>query len=310
MNESVIERAGNEPLLPIDSSAERPLWVVLCVMAFFAALALLSARIGARSYSQWQSDLAGSATVQLSQVSAENRLEKAEQALSIIHATKPAVAASRLSDTDALALIKPWLGDSTGGESLGGDDLALLDGITLPVLIRLQNSTKPDREALTQALGNAGLSVIINDHSQWGDDIARSARASRLSSWLILVMTFLASIAATIFATQAAMSAQAGVISVFAQVGASDGFISRLFILRSVKIGAVAGAIGGLGALGFIALYRLLRGPASSGLLPKLSLGLADIALLIGLAMVFALVCAAAAAFTAKKILQSTRLYS
>ena len=306
MNESVIERAGTEPLLPIDHGAERPLWVVLCVMAFFAALALLSARIGARSYSQWQSDLAGSATVQLSQVSAENRVEKTEQALSIIRATKPAVVATRLSDTDALALIEPWLGEATG------DNLAeaLPDGINLPVLIRLKNSTKPDREALTQALGNAGLSVIINDHSEWGDDITRSARAARLSSWLILLMTFFASIAATIFATQAAMSAQAGVISVFAQVGASDSFISRLFILRSVKIGAVAGAIGGLGALGFIALYRLLRGPASSGLLPKLSLGLTDIALLIGLALVFALVCAAAAAVTAKKILQSTRLYS
>jgi len=59
-----------EPLLPIDKAAERPLWVVLIIMAFLAALALLSARMGERNYgitaviddhSEWSDDISRAA---------------------------------------------------------------------------------------------------------------------------------------------------------------------------------------------------------------------------------------------------------
>lgn len=291
-----------EPLLPIDKAAERPLWVVLIIMAFLAALALLSARMGERNYSSLQADLAGTATVQLSDITPENRLETAQQALAVINSAEPDLSAIRLSDGDAMALIEPWIDESlTRG---------LPDGIALPVLMSLSGSTKAQRDNIRSALTEAGITAVIDDHSEWSDDISRAARAFSIGSWLIMLLTFFASTAASVFATQSAMSAQSKTVAVFAQVGTPDNFITRLLMMRAVKVGAVSAAIGAIGALLFLALFRLLRGPSQNGLLPSLTPTLSDVITLIVLCVIFALICAAAAGASAKQMLSSNRLYS
>jgi len=160
--------AKTEPLLPVDKTAERPLWVVLIIMAFLAALALLSARIGDRNYNALHTELAGAATVQLKDLAPNTRLETAQQALALIKST----------------------------------------------------------------------------------------------------------------------SAQSKTIAVFAQVGAADNFIARLFIIRTLKVGA------------------------DNGLLPSLTPALSDIFMLAALCLIFALVCSAAAGVSAKQLLSRNRLYT
>ncbi len=290
-----------EPLLPIDKAAERPLWVVLIIMAFLAALALLSARMGDRNYSALQSELAGTATLQLKGLTPNNRLDIAQQALSLIETTAPNVNAQRVNDADAAALIEPWIGSNVNN---------LPSGITLPVLISLSNSTASEREALARAFNAAAISAVIDDHSEWSSDLTRASRAFTIGSYLILGLTFFAGTAATIFSVQSAMSAQSKTIAVFAQVGTADNFIARLFIVRAIKVGAAAAIIGALGALLFLALFRVLRGPSENGLLPSLTPTLFDIVMLGALCLVFALVCAVAAGVSAKQILSRSRLYT
>lgn len=295
----------HEPLLPVDRSAERPLWVVLTVMAFLASLALLAANMGSRSYDVWQSQLTGAATVQLTALSQETRLADTQAALDIITATAPKLAPVRVSDDDAMALIEPWLGSPgrSGGPSLPA-------GITLPVLIRLSQSTPADRNTVAAALSAANIDAIVDDHSEWTADIARTSRAFRIGSWLILLVTFFAGTAATVFATHAVMIARRQIITVFAQVGASDNFITKLFIKRALMVSVSAAAVGSLSALGFITLYRLLRGPASLGLLPEFNLAVSDFILLLSLVIVFALICAVSAGISAKQLLHKHRLYT
>lgn len=301
MTPRAASKGKTEPLLPVDITAERPLWVVLIVMAFLAALALLSARMGERNYKGLQADLAGAATLQLTDITTENRLDIAQQALRLISKTAPDVTAARVNDADALSLIKPWMGESLS--------TGLPEGIALPVLITLSGSTAAQRETLREAFAGANISVVIDDHSEWSSDIERASRAFGIGSWLILLLTFFAGTAASVFATQSAMSAQAKTVSVFAQVGAADNFITRLFVMRAVKVGAVSAIIGAIGSLVFLGVYRLLRGPSENGLLPNLTPTLYDFGMLAALCFVFAVVCAVAAGASARQILNSTRLY-
>lgn len=290
-----------EPLLPVDSAAERPLWVVLSIMAFFAVLALLSSRLGVRQYAGLTSDLAGQASVQLTDLTAQNRLDVAQQALSIVAQTAPNVDAARLNDADAAKLLEPWLGDNVS--------TSLPEGITLPVLITLSGSTEAQRRSIAQALEAANINAVIEDHNDWADELGRTARAYNLSSWLILLLTFFAGTAASIFATQSAMSAQSKTISVFAQVGAADNFITKLFVMRSMKVGAISAVMGAVGAFLFLGLYRLLRGPSDNGLVMSLTPSLSDVIIVAALCLIFTAVCAISTAVSARGILHKSRLY-
>lgn len=302
----IFAQAESQPLLPTDKAAERPLWVILIIMAFLAGLALLSARIGARNYAAWQTDLSGSATVQILELEKHDRSERTRQALDIIETTAPDARAVRLTDNEALALIEPWLGESLSIS----EAVPLPDDISIPVLIALDGSSAQNRREISARLEAEGFTVIVDDHSDWTGEISRTARAFNTASWLILVIAFFAATAATIFSTQSVMSAQAKTISVFAQIGTTDKFITKLFLKRAVKIGIISGLIGAAAALGFIALYRIIRGPAVHAALPSLSPTFADLLILIFMALVFGGVCALASSVSAKKILQKIRLYS
>jgi cell division transport system permease protein len=252
-------------------------------MAFFAVLALLSSRLGVRQYAGLTSDLAGQASVQLTDLTAQNRLDVAQQALSIVAQTAPNVDAARLNDADAAKLLEPWLGDNVS--------TSLPEGITLPVLITLSGSTEAQRRSIAQALEAANIDAVIEDHNDWADELGRTARAYNLSSWLILLLTFFAGTA------------------VFAQVGAADNFITKLFVMRSMKVGAISAVMGAVGAFLFLGLYRLLRGPSDNGLLMSLTPRFSDITIVAALCLIFTAVCAISTAVSARGILHKTRLY-
>ena len=290
----------SEPLLPVDRAAERPLWVVLVIMAFLAALALLSARMGERNYKGLQAQLAGQATVQLTDITTDNRRDVTQQALDVISTSAPRVTAQRLTDAEAMRLIEPWMGS-------GLDNLP--DAIALPVLISLSESTSEQRDNLARAFEAAGISAVIDDHGEWSRDITRASRAFTIGSWLILLLTFFAGTAASIYATQSAMAAQFKTMAVFAQVGTTDNFIARLFITRTLKVSAFSAVIGAAGAIAFLIIYRMLRGPADGSILPNLTPTLSDMTMLAILCLIFSLVCAATAGVSAKQLLSRHRLY-
>ena len=298
----VISRQKAEPLLPVDKTAERPLWVVLIVMAFLAALALLSSQMGARHYDGLRASLSGAATIQLTDVTPDTRLETAQKAMSLIARTEPSLKALRVNDADALSLIEPWVGESL--------ESGLPEGIALPVLITLSGSNKAQRNTLRAAFEKDSISAMIDDHSQWEGEMSRAAKAFGVGSWLILLLTFFAGTAATVFATSSAMAAQSKTISVFSQVGAPDNFITQLFMIRAVKIGALAAITGAFGALLFLGLFRLLRGPSENGLHMSLTPTAPDLLMLALLCLVFTIICAAAAWASARQILRSSRLYT
>lgn len=280
------------PLLPVNHRADRPLRIVLTIMAFLAGLALLGSRMADRSFERWQGELSGFATVQVIPGTIEARGEA-------ITATEAALASFdiiRVSDSEARALLRPWIGDAP-----------LPSGIALPLLWRVNGA---ETAALSTAVDALPFSAQIEDSGRWARDIA--AAQTRLSSlsFLIVCLMIGASLATTIFATQSAISAERETVSVFTQVGASDKFIASLFVRRAVRIGGVAACIGlGLAAvLGFI--LSIIGGFNSALFLPKLSLHISDIAVIIMLAIALTALGALAAGVAVRRILISKRRHA
>jgi len=148
------------PLLPVNQGSDRPLRLVLTIMAFLAALALLTSRMSTRSYQIWQADLSSFATVQIMPNDNKARERTANEALELLSGFN----ISRLSDDKARALLNPWIGEAP-----------LPDDISLPIIFQVKGTSKA---ALEAALSAGDMSFTC--------DCSRSYNRRRLHpSWSI-----------------------------------------------------------------------------------------------------------------------------
>jgi len=297
MNDITPHNLPSQPLLSSQTDNARSLVIVLAIMAFLAALALLFSLSADRLRQNWQGELKRSATVQIMVESPELRETKVQTALIALKAALPEASIAAMSQAQSQALLKPWLGN-----------LELPEDLPLPALISLELSNgktlSPDR--LTGILNEEGLIAEVDDHSRWSDQIGRSGRGLKAAAIGLLALIFGAGVAVSAFATQAALSAQRDVIRVLVQVGAEDGFISKLFVRQAGMRGLLGGAIGViLGAI--TALFLSLRRSPETALLPDLGLHWTDGIFLILLIIAFALICALAAGVTSYRLLRKER---
>ena len=282
------------PLLNTRQDNARTLITVLAIMAFIASLALVFALSANRLKTDWQSDLSRSATIQVMLENSEVRDLKIKSALSILETQLPAASIKELSSDDAKALLRPWLGS-----------VDLPDDLPIPALISVEFPSAADLniEALQSQLLAEGLIVDIDDHSRWSAQIKRTGRGLLASALAMLGLIFFACAAVSAFATQAALSAQRDVIRVLLQVGASDKFVTKLFIKQAGKRGLISGFIGVI--LGTIAaLIARIKRNADTALLPDLTFDFTDIFWLLLLALSLGVICALAAGFTSFRLLR------
>ena len=297
MNDIAPHISSSQPLLSTQSDNSRSLIIVLAIMAFLATLALLFSLSADRLRQNWQGELGRSATVQVMIDTPELRETKIETALKALRTALPDASITAMSQAESQALLKPWLGN-----------LELPEDLPLPALISLElsNGDRISPKRLTTVLAEEGIIADIDDHSRWSDQIGRSGRGLQAAAMGLLALIFGAGIAVSGFATQAALSAQRDVISVLVQVGAEDGFISKLFIRQAGMRGLLGGIIGVV--LGTItALFLSLRRSAETALLPDLGLHWTDGFFLVLLVIAFMLICALAAGVTSYRLLRKER---
>lgn len=277
------------PLLPINHSADRPLRIVLTIMAFLAALSLLGSRMAERSYAGWETELAGFATVQIMVDSPDDvslATKRAQDALKDF-------TVKTIDPVSAAALLEPWLGD-----------VSLPEGLILPVLLRVKTT---DIAAIKAAMARTEFRYKIEDQSRWQAELSRTRRLIGWVCGLLLVLIVGGSMAITVFATQSAIAAEATTISVFTQIGASDRFIGMLFVKRALRLGGVAAALGaGLAAL-LAFILSIFGGIGAQGFIPHVSLSPLDIIALIILAGALTGLSALAAGGAVRQILQTGR---
>ena len=273
-------------LLPHKLRNVRSLWVVLIIMALLAGCALLFARGSLRLSNDWQAELSDTLTVQVMLDTTEAWEQQTDLARETLGSALPGADIAVLPQAEARALLQPWLGNA-----------ALPDSLPVPGLI---NVTGQDLNAQSaqSALDAAGLRTNIDDNSRYANQLSRTARRFVSIGIGTLILMLIAGLSVNIFATRAGMITQKDIIRVLVQVGATDKFIARLFIGQAFRRGTTGAAIGLLLSALLWLILSLSRDWGGLGW-TTLHAGTLDIMWLIGLGVLFALICAAAAGATA-----------
>lgn len=213
-------------------------------MAFLAVFAMALSLAAGRLADRWGEALAQSATVRIV-APLDQRAAQTEAALRVLETTRGVEAARALSDAEQQALLAPWF----------GSDLAL-DSLPVPRLIEITETREGlDAAGLRLRLQAEVPGAVLDDHSRWRAPLARAASRLRLLGWSSTILIAAAVAAMITLAANAALAANAQVISVLRLVGATDDYIAQAFI-RRFTLRALAGAAGGT-VLGMVAVLLL-----------------------------------------------------
>ena len=281
-------------LLPVKLRNTRALWLVLIIMALLASLSLLFARGAMRLSSDWQTQLSDTISVQIILDSASDWDAQTEAARTALLDALPGADIEIVSQSDAKKLLQPWLGNT-----------ALPEDLVVPALLQV-SGIELSSDHIKNTLDPLGLRTNIDDNSRYADALTVTTRKLLFVSLSVLALILMTGVCINIFATRAAMTAQKEIIRVLVQVGASDKFISNLFIRQAALRGCL-GALIGIAIAG--AIWLLLSvfddwfGLAWTGLAPVL----VDIFWLVLLGFVFTLICAVAAGMTSWRQLSFER---
>lgn len=289
------EQAPQEaPLLPGKLRNARALWLVLIIMALLAGCALLFARGSMRLSGDWQTQLSDTLTVQVMLDDASAWDQDTKTARDTLVGVFPGADIEILPEAEARALLQPWLGNA-----------ALPENLPVPGLLNITGQDLNSRSAQT-ALDAAGLTTNIDDNTRYADQLSGTARRLVAIGLGTLILILIAGLSVNIFATRAGMIAQKEIIRVLVQVGASDRFIARLFIGQAFRRGAI-GAIIGLALAALLWLCLSVLGDWGGLGWTGFRAGAVDVLWLVGLGIVFAVICAAAAGVTATRQLAFER---
>lgn len=220
-------------------------------MAFLAVFALAMSLATGRLADRWSAELARTATVRIS--APEGQLEAQSEAVLKVLETTPGIASARiLTDAEQRKLLEPWF----------GLDLPL-DTLPIPRLIEvIEDSTGPDVDGLRLRLAAEAPGAIFDDHTRWRRPLVDAATRLRLLAGLSIVLIAASTAAMITLAAQAALAANATVISVLRLVGARDTYIARAFV-RRFTLRALSGAL--VGTLAALAAVLLLPAAAEEG---------------------------------------------
>ena len=285
-----------QPLLPKRPETERPLFVVLIIMAFLATLALLAGRQGLRLGAQWQNELYGTASLQVFDIAPENRDIIIERVTQRLTDYSPKVTATALSQTDMSERLRPWLGSASNA-----------DDLPLPLFFALKSKSDIGATEVQYWLAPLDLNLRVDDHSQWRGEFETMGRALYRTAFLILALVLTASAVIVGFATQSVMSAFAPTLDVIYRSGASRTFVARLFIERYFKLSLRSAVIGMIAAIIMALLWNGLVLPKGDGLLQRLSLGFSDLILALLLILAFTFCCTLVSAMMARQLPNKAR---
>ena len=249
---------------------------------FALALSLASGRLAAR----WGDELAQSSTLRIS-APEEQMAAQTAAALTVLENTPGIASARALSVEEQRGLLAPWF----------GPDLPL-DSLPIPQLIEIVETEEGyDGAGLRLRLQAEVPGAVLDDHTRWRRPLERAAGRLRLLGWVSIGLIGAATAAMITLAANAALAANAQVISVLRLIGARDSYIARAFVRRFTLRALLGAAVGT--ALGALAVFLLPSAQESGGFLTGLGfqgMGWAFLALIPPLAGVVAYLATGAAA--------------
>lgn len=210
-------------------------------MAFLTVFALALSLASGRLATRWGNELAQSSTLRIS-APVEQLDAQTKAALRVLESTPGVASARPLSSEEQRALLAPWF----------GPDLPV-DNLPIPQLIEIKETDQGyDAVGLRHRLQAEVPGAVLDDHTRWRKPLEKAAGRLRFLGWVSIGLIGAATAAMITLAANAALSANAQVISVLRLIGAQDAYIAQAFVrrftLRSL-IGAVIGTSLGMAAV-------------------------------------------------------------
>src|SRR5258707_380743 len=138
---------------------------------------------------------------------------------------------------------------------------ALLGGLSLGVLavagmvaVRVAPGAHVDTATLRQALATQVAGATLDDHRAWIERMRRMAAAAVVGGLGIFGLVLAATVLSVAFATRGAMASNRPIVEVLHFVGAKEAYIASQFQRHFLVLGLKGGMIGGLAAMGFLAI--------------------------------------------------------
>lgn len=281
--------------LPLDRDASgRLIPLLVGVMVYLAALALVSGLAMHRAVGQWEAGLTGRLTVQIpAPVDEERTGTNIDDVLEILRDTPGVTSAEVLSGADLSRLIEPWLGGAAATADL-----------PLPTLIAVAvERGGPGADALHARIATAAPEAYVDDHQEWLGSLRSVARSIQVVAALVVVLVGVCAITIVIFATRMGLSVHSHVIELLHLIGALDSYVARQFQAHALKMSLRGGLVGlVLAVLSVLLVDRALQG-ADVPLLPVLPIRGLEVALLALLPVLVAMVAMLTARLTVLRTL-------
>lgn len=226
-------------------------------MAFLAVFSMALSLATDRLADRWGEELARSSTLRIS--APEGQLQAQTDAALRVLETTPGVASARaLTLQEQQELLEPWF----------GPDLPI-ERLPIPRLIEIIETNQGfDTEGLRLRLTAEVPGAVLDDHTRWRRPLVRAASRLRLLGWMSLLLIGGTMAAMITLAANAALSANAQIISVLRLVGATDGYIAQAFVRRFTLRGLIGAAVGTV--LGCLAILLLPSTDVAGGFLTGL----------------------------------------
>ncbi|NDV99806.1 cell division protein FtsX [Yangia sp. PrR002] len=249
---------GADRVVPPTGFTARLTLFAAAAMAFLAVFALALSLAAGRLADSWGEELARASTVRIS-APAGQQAQQTEAALRLLAQTPGVASARALSEDEQQALLEPWF----------GPDLPLAD-LPVPQLIEvIEDAEGYEPAGLRLRLQAEVPGAVLDDHTRWRRPLVAAAGRLRLLGAVSILLIAGAVAAMVTLAANAALAANAQVITVLRLVGATDAYIARAFV-RRFTLRALGGAAVGA-ALGTGALLLMPASDETAGFLTGLS---------------------------------------
>jgi len=226
-------------------------------MAFLTVFALALSLASGRLATRWGDELAQSSTLRISAPDGQMTAQT-KAALTVLESTPGIVSARALTVEEQRGLLAPWF----------GPDLPL-DSLPIPQLIEIEETDEGyDGAGLRLRLQAEVPGAVLDDHNRWRRPLERAAGRLRLLGWVSIGLIGATTAAMITLAANAALAANAQVISVLRLIGAQDSYIARAFVRRFTLRALLGAAVGT--ACGALAVFLLPSVQESGGFLTGL----------------------------------------
>jgi len=238
-------------------------WIV-ALMVFLGVLMFAAALVVSNAVDTWDSTLTGRMTVQIPQSTAS---DETTQALAGILEKTPGVSGVRIvPDSEARALLVPWLGEGVVSAGLPVPDL---------IDVEIAPGARLDPVLLRARLAETAPDVTVDDHRAWLSALITLARTAEILAFAILALIASAAVIAVIFTTRSGLAVHNAIIELLHQMGARDTYIAGQFQIQAMMLALRGGIAGGLSAVLVLMAFGWIGRGIDAAFLPDMSLSIA-----------------------------------